>query len=190
MLLSDGSSQIREISSDRTIRILPTQSPTVTGLEFNRDGGHLAVIDFTGGVKILDIASGLSVRLPEAGGHAISPGRYIGDPQDMIKAVAFSADDKKLFGLTDEGIVKGWDLQDREVFLRMRFDSAEGLRDNQFSFSQDARRIAIAGNDDMVHVYALSIDDLLTTVRNRITRQLSSRECQIYLHSTKCPPIP
>jgi hypothetical protein len=56
------------------------------------------------------------------------------------------------------------------------------------AFSPDGRHLATASTDRTVRVHALKIDDLTALSRRRVTRSLTSAECQRYLHQDQCPP--
>ena len=47
--------------------------------------------------------------------------------------------------------------------------------------------IAVASNDGIVRVFLLRIDELLALAETRVTRSLTSAECQKYLHVEACP---
>jgi hypothetical protein len=46
----------------------------------------------------------------------------------------------------------------------------------------------MSGDDEMVRVWALDIDDLLEIARREVTRSLTDAECRQFLHVEVCPP--
>jgi hypothetical protein len=44
--------------------------------------------------------------------------------------------------------------------------------------------------DGIGRVYALRIEDLITLAKSRLTRSLTTEECQKYLHVDACPKGP
>ncbi len=58
---------------------------------------------------------------------------------------------------------------------------------NDAVFSPDGRMIALSGNDGFVHLMAANLDELLTLANSRLTRKLTTAECQEYLHVDDCP---
>ena len=60
-------------------------------------------------------------------------------------------------------------------------------------WSPDGSRLAVAGLDDTVQIYAVEIHELLKLARARITRaprDLTPEECLRYFQSKTCPPLP
>jgi WD40 repeat protein len=57
-------------------------------------------------------------------------------------------------------------------------------------FSPDGQRLATASKDGTSRVYALPIDDLVTIAKSRLTRGLTTDECQKFLHVAQCPVEP
>ena len=56
------------------------------------------------------------------------------------------------------------------------------------AFSPDGAYLATgATNDDTVRVYALRLEDLVKIAQSRVTRELTTEECQTYLHVEQCP---
>ena len=54
-------------------------------------------------------------------------------------------------------------------------------------FSPDGKHLVLAGGDGTVRVFVLSVDDLIDLANSRLTRSLSTSECQKYLHLESCP---
>ncbi|HEX9332233.1 MAG TPA: hypothetical protein VF896_10115, partial [Anaerolineales bacterium] len=60
----------------------------------------------------------------------------------------------------------------------------------QVAFSPDGTRIVSVGRDHVVHIYELKIEDLIALAKSRLTRSLTTEECQKYLHVDACPASP
>ncbi len=58
------------------------------------------------------------------------------------------------------------------------------------AWSPDGQRFASAGGDDIVQVYAMDFDLLMSLARSRVTRNLTLEECRKYPHLDEVPPIP
>ena len=56
------------------------------------------------------------------------------------------------------------------------------------AFSPDGRAWPQPARTRAVQLYALNIQDLMTLARTRVSRSLTSKECQKYLHQEQCPP--
>ena len=54
-------------------------------------------------------------------------------------------------------------------------------------FGPDGSKLASVGEDGLVHVWALDLDDLIAMATERLTRTLSDDECRQYLHVDRCP---
>ena len=55
------------------------------------------------------------------------------------------------------------------------------------AFSPDGSLLATSGDDGTVRIDFLNIQDLIDLAKTRLTRSLSMRECQQYLHSEILP---
>ena len=58
------------------------------------------------------------------------------------------------------------------------------------AWSPDGKRLATAGDDGIVQVYAMDVDLLMSLARSRVTRNLTLEECRKYLHLDEVPPVP
>ncbi len=58
------------------------------------------------------------------------------------------------------------------------------------SFSPDGTRLAVGGWDGTARTFVTSLDELLVLARSRLTRSLTTEECQKYLHVDECPVGP
>jgi WD40 repeat protein len=58
------------------------------------------------------------------------------------------------------------------------------------AFSPDGSQLAVASRDGTARIYLLKIDDLIALAKQRVTRSLTTEECQQYLHVSTCPAEP
>jgi hypothetical protein len=54
-------------------------------------------------------------------------------------------------------------------------------------WSSDARSLITASRDGTSRVYVVDLDDLIVLAHNRVTRTLTTEECQKFLHTEQCP---
>ncbi|PYV32024.1 MAG: hypothetical protein DMG22_14755, partial [Acidobacteria bacterium] len=58
------------------------------------------------------------------------------------------------------------------------------------AWSPDGKRLASAGANATVQVFATDIRDLMALARQRVTAHPSEEGCKKYLNVDKCPPVP
>ena len=68
--------------------------------------------------------------------------------------------------------------------------SEGGVYGVAFSPADNGSHLAVASNDGVVRILTLKIDKLLALAQSRVTRSLTTAECQKYLHVEQCPSQP
>src|SRR5262249_18547252 len=105
---------------------------------------------------------------------------------DRVSGIAFSPDGTRLATASWDQTAKVWDAAVGRALLTLSGHTDWVYR---LAFSSDGTRLAKASGDGTVHVYTLNVEDLMAVVHMRITRSLTSQECQKYLHEEQgCPP--
>ena len=101
--------------------------------------------------------------------------------------MAFSPDGKRLVTVSLDQTAKVWDEQNGKELLTLQGHSAPVVA---VAFSPDGKHLATASRDETVQIYALDLCELINLARSRVTRTLTAEECQRYLQSGTCPPLP
>jgi hypothetical protein len=60
----------------------------------------------------------------------------------------------------------------------------------RISFTPDSTRLVVSMINSETRVYLPQIEDLFTLAKSRVTRSLTTEECQQYLHVEQCPTEP
>jgi WD40 repeat protein/class 3 adenylate cyclase len=146
----------------------------VFGLEFSPDGKRLAIGNWEGIVSIWDALTGK--ELLAMSGHTA-----------FIDGVAFSPDGLQVASTSGDGTTKLWDLSTGQELLTLH---GHTLDLSGVVFSPDGARLATVGEDNTTRVYLLNSEELIALAKSRLTRSLTSEECQKYLHMDQCPSEP
>jgi tetratricopeptide (TPR) repeat protein len=169
---ADGTAKVWDASSGRELLSLASHTAGIYGVAFSPNGTHLATASGDGTAKVWDASSGR--ELLSLAGHT-----------SMVLAVAFSLDGARIATASADRTAKVWDASSGRELLSLagHTEAVSGV-----AFSPDGTRLATASYDKTVRIYALNIEDLLALVRRRMTRSLTSQECQTYLHEEQgCP---
>jgi WD40 repeat protein len=163
-----------DVATGEELRMFPVDTFSVYSVAYSPDGGLLAAGVQEGNTLIWDTASGELVRTLT--GHTA-----------LVSRLAFSPDGKRLASGASDNTVKLWDVTTGEELTTMYVQS--GVL-NGMAASRDGTRIATAAADGTVRTYVVDTDELVALARSRVTRSLTTEECQKYLHVDECPPAP
>ncbi len=152
---------------------------TIFSVKFCPDGRRVATGNFDGMAKVWDAATGKV--LLTLSGHT-----------SAITDVDFSPDGTRVATASSDGTVKVWDASTTSGRSEqpLTLYNPNGLLVTGVAFSPDGKRLAVSANDGTARIYALSLDDIISIAKSRVTRALTNDECQKYLHVDKCPGKP
>lgn len=210
---SDGMLVIREIASGHERREMTGYASDIVGLAFSPDGNRLAISSQDGTVTVMETATGAEVYTLT--GHTLpvyvisfsADGKRIatsGMDQTVriwdaasgenihslpghtasVLALAFSPDGSLLASGSHDATTKIWDTESGQEVLTLT--GHDGWIDS-VSFSPGGDLLAAGSfQDGTMRVYVLDIVELSTLARSRLTRSMTSEECDKYLHRTSC----
>jgi WD40 repeat protein len=174
-LKSDATLETWDVKTGDKLLILPgpTQTPDTTELDFSPDGKFLLIADCSGTQVVRDIATGAEIR------------RF--SKRGCTFGAAFSADNKMIAMRGPE--TKVFSLETGEEVLSLP------IRGGLVLFSPDGTRLiagvgANASDPATVDVFMMQLNDLVALAKTRVTRGLTTAECQQYLHMEACLASP
>ena len=214
----DTTARIWDAATGKELLKISGHEGIVPGVAFSPDGTHLATASTDGTAKIWDVRTGeLSITLaghtsgvvditysPDGLKIATASGDATAKIWDAttgkelltltghsaeLRPVAFSPDGKFLATGSGDNTAKIWDVETGQELLTL--PGSEGaVYGVAFSPSDGGSHLAVASNDGVVRIFLLRIEDLLALAETRITRPLTTAECQKYLHVQQCPSEP
>jgi WD40 repeat protein len=143
----------------------------VYAVRYSPDGQLIAAGVQEGDVLVYDTSSRELVR--RLTGHT-----------GLVPNLAFTADGKYLTSSSHDNTVKVWDMDTGEELATL--DPQTGSLGGH-AVSPDGTRVATTSSDGTIRTYVLSTDELVALARSRVTRSLTTAECQKYLHLDECP---
>jgi WD40 repeat protein/class 3 adenylate cyclase len=152
---------------------LPGPTDGIWGIAYSPDGKYVALGGHTGAIGIWNATTGKKILTLR--GHTTE-----------VAAITFSPDGKLIATASIDGTAKVWDATTGLNLLTLPVDSrgAGGV-----SFSPDGKRLAVGGASG-IYVFVLPMDELVALAKSRLTRSLTTEECQQYLHVPTCPNNP
>ena len=140
---------------------------------FNPDGTRIVTASFDGTAKVWDAASGK--ELLTLTGHT-----------NNVFDATFSPDGRLIATVSGDKTARVWNaMTGQELWT---FHTPDGL--TGVAFSPDGSQLAVASRDGTARIYLLKIEDLIALAKQRVTRSLTTEECQQYLHAEQCPAEP
>jgi WD40 repeat protein len=153
---------------------IPLDTVAVYVARYSPDGQLIAAGVQEGEVLLYDTSSQELVRTLT--GHT-----------GLVHTLAFSPDGKVLTSSSHDNTVKVWDVDTGEELATL--DPLTSFLAGH-DLSPDGSRVATASIDGTIRTYVLSTEELVDLARSRVTRSLTTAECQKYLHLEACPEGP
>ena len=142
----------------------------IRAMALDRSRTTIAATFWDGTVRVWNLATGQLIS-------------RMSGPSSSMFAVSFSPDGRLLATGSDDGDVRIWDVVTGTNTLAL---PGHGGPVGQVAFSPDGKRLASSGSDGKIRVWILNLDDLIAFAKHRLTRGLTTAECQQYLHLASC----
>jgi WD40 repeat protein len=103
----------------------------------------------------------------------------------FVLDVVFDATGGRAATASLDGSVRIWDPATGRQLVALRLALPVGAQ--SVAFSPDGRRLVTTWNDGITRIWTLDLDELVDIARDRVTRGLTTVECERYLHVDTCP---
>jgi WD40 repeat protein/class 3 adenylate cyclase len=205
----DGKAIVWDLASGKALLTLTGQEGPVRGVAFSPDGARLATASLDGTACIWDAATGqllqtlsghagyvVDVRFSPDGKRLLTGSNdttaKVWDVQTGEQLLTLKGHNSTIFGLdfspdgtriatgSADGTAKVWDASTGQALLTLPGFLVE--------FRPDGKSLmAITVSDIVGRGFYLDVQELVALARSRLTRSLTSEECQQYLHVAQCP---
>jgi WD40 repeat protein len=157
----------------RNDRLIDRIDANAVGVAFDPAGDMLITSRLTDNVvDVWDAHTGKRLSILE--GHT-----------GVVTDVAFDATGARAATTSTDGSARIWDPRTGREQLALRL--AVPLGATGVAFSPDGRHLVTTWDDGITRIWTLDLDDLMDIARDRVTRGLTSVECERYLHVGTCP---
>ncbi|RPJ21855.1 MAG: hypothetical protein EHM33_25040, partial [Chloroflexi bacterium] len=214
----DGIAKVWDTETGKLIHEITEHQGLVLGVAFSPDGTHLATASTDATAKIWNVKTGKLVftltahndGLPDIAyspdGALLATGSGDGTAiiwdaltgsklltlighSSQIQSVAFSPDGRLLATGSEDNTAKVWDVKTGQEILTLP-GSLGAVRGVAFSPTDGGGHLVVSSGDGIARVFLLRIEELLNLAQSRVTRSLTTAECQKYLHVEQCPSQP
>jgi WD40 repeat protein len=170
-----GPLKIWDTDSGELLLTMPLSGERAAAVAYSPDGKYLAIGMAGGPASVWQVASGQKLfDLP--------------DHTATVVDIAFSPDGTHIATTSTDRTVKVWDATTGQLQLTLPDHNPFA---NALAFSPDGTRLITASDGfGGIRVWALDLDNLVQIARSRLTRELTTEECQQYLHLDGCPGKP
>lgn len=176
-LKNDTTVEIWDVMTGRKLQAL--SGPAIVDgahLWFSPDGNWLIIADCTGTAVVHDVITGAEVHRFSNDGACITWVAF--SPGEKLMAVTSAQLETKILNFEtwqeELTLPGGWLVQ----------------------FTPDGTRVIIGRNEptglakSAVRMYLINLDDVVALAKSRVTRSLTTKECQHYLRMDACPGEP
>jgi WD40 repeat protein/DNA-binding XRE family transcriptional regulator len=170
---SDTTAKIRDARTGEVLLALNGHSGALPDIAYSPDGTKLATGSGDGMTIIWDAVTG-------------SPLFTLREHSSGIQSVSFNSNGTWLATGSEDNTAKVWDVATGKELLTLP-GSGGGVKGVAFSPADDGAHLAVSSADGVVRVFLLQTDELLALAQSRVTRSLTTAECQKYLHVEECP---
>ena len=170
----DRTAKIWDLATGQVVFTLTGHTDDVNDVAFDPNGNYIATASRDGTARLWDPATGQ--ELFTLRGHT-----------STVSALNISPDGTRLATASTDGTVKLWETATGKEVVTLPGNPT-------VAFSPDGTRLATGSRGPkergLLRLYLLKIEDLMALARSRVTRSLTTDECQKYLHVEACPTEP
>ena len=167
----DRTAKVWDLASGQVVSTLTGHTDDVNDVAFDPNGNYIATASRDGTARLWDPATGQ--ELFTLRGHT-----------STVSALNISPDGTRLATASTDGTVKLWETATGKEVVTLPGNPT-------VAFSPDGTRLATGSRGPkergLLRLYLLKIEDLMALARSRVTRSLTTDECQKYLHVEACP---
>ena len=170
----DRTAKVWDLASGQVVSTLTGHTDDVNDVAFDPNGNFIATASRDGTARLWDPATGQ--ELFTLSGHT-----------STVSALNISPDGTRLATAGTDGTVKVWETATGVEVVTLPGNPT-------VAFSPDGTRLATGSRrpkeKGLLRLYLMKIEDLMALARSRVTRSLTTEECQKYLHVEACPTEP